>query len=275
MARDNLSAARTKPEHSALLTLSVLRRERVSPNFVRVTLGGDDLARFTPLGYDQWFRLFIPVAQGSLDGAPDKLTVLSYLKYLTVSKGRRPVLRNYTVRAFRPEGPELDVDFVVHGSPDDGTAGPATAWALTCAEGDQVGILDEGTGFALPDGVRQVLLVADETGLPAIEGILASLPADVTGRAVVEVPEEGDRRDLAGPSGVEVTWVVRADATAVPGAAARAEVESRPLPEGSFYGWAVGESALPVGLRRHWVGAGVPKEDVTFCGYWKAPKKHP
>jgi NADPH-dependent ferric siderophore reductase len=60
------------------------------------------------------------------------------------------VLRNYSVRAYRParpEGPELDVDLVLHGSADDGTAGPAATWAQTGEVGDAVAILDKGIGF--------------------------------------------------------------------------------------------------------------------------------
>jgi NADPH-dependent ferric siderophore reductase len=34
----------------------------------------------------------------------------------------------------------------------------------------------------------------------------------------------------------------------------------------------VGEQSLVAAARRHWVAAGVPKRDVTFCGYWRAAK---
>ncbi|MFI0463912.1 siderophore-interacting protein [Saccharopolyspora sp. 5N102] len=118
MARTNL-ARRIKPEHSELLTLRVIRRERVSPHFARVTLGRGDAERFRYMGFDQWFRLFIPVAEDSLSRLPNKLNAVSYAKFLTIAKTSRPVLRNYSVRAYRPigpDGPELDVDFVLHGA---------------------------------------------------------------------------------------------------------------------------------------------------------------
>ncbi|ACZ22064.1 siderophore-interacting protein [Sanguibacter keddieii DSM 10542] len=277
MARTNLSATRLKPEVSELLTLEVLRREQVSPSFVRVTLGGGDAEKFVPMGFDQWFRLFIPVADGTLGRLPQKLDTLSYLRFLTISKATRPVLRNYTVRAYRadgPRGPEIDVDLVVHGSVADGTSGPAATWAQTCTPGDVVAILDEGIGFNPPAGVDRVLLVADETGLPAVAGILASLPATATGTAVVEIPADGDQQDMTAPPGVEVRWVVRTDPHAVPGRAALAAVQAFPVTDEPFYGWAVGEAALPVALRRHWVAAGLPKENIMFCGYWKVGKAH-
>lgn len=274
MARSNLQATRIKPATSELLTLHVVRRERISPHFARVTLGGGDIARFRPMGFDQWFRLFIPVADNnSLSRLPHRLTSLAYLKYLTIAKTTRPVLRNYSVRAYRPDGPagpELDVDFVLHGSTANGTAGPAATWAQNCTEGDAVAILDEGIGFNPPQSPRRVMLVADESGLPALAGILASLPADAQGRALLEVPSAEDRQPLDAPAGIDLTWLVRDTAHATPGRAALAAAVATPLPDEPWYGWVVGESTLPVALRRHWVAAGVPKSTIMFCGYWKA-----
>lgn len=282
MARQNLSSQRVMPATTQLLTLEVLRRERLSPHVARVTLGGGDVDRFAPMGFDQWFRLFLPVvddgARETLARMPQKMDMLSYARYLRVSKAERPVLRNYTVRAFRPDGPqgpELDVDVVLHGEPGEPGVGPAATWAQTCSPGDVVAILDEGISFSPPPDTRRVLLVADETGLPAVAGILGSLadgagPTGVGGHAVVEVPHADDRQDLRVPDGVELSWVIRDAADAVPGAAALAAAEQLPVPGPDGYGWTVGESALPVALRRHWVRAGLPKQRILFCGYWRA-----
>jgi NADPH-dependent ferric siderophore reductase len=278
VVRTNMTAVRSKPETTTLVTVEVLRTERISPSFARVTLGGRDIERFVPMGYDQWFRLFIPITDPeSLGWVPSKLDTLSYLKYLTHAKTERPVLRNYTVRAYRPDGPlgpELDIDFVLHGSAADGTAGPAASWAETCSPGDVVAILDEGIAFRTEPEPERVLLVGDETALPAVAGILASLPRTTTGRALIEIPVEGDRQELEAPDGVEVTWVVRADVHDTPGRAVLAAAQALPSPAAGTYAWVAGEQTLPVTLRRHLVRDGVEKDDVTFSGYWKAPRRH-
>ncbi|MDX6744853.1 siderophore-interacting protein [Actinocorallia sp. A-T 12471] len=268
MARQNMSKTAVKPVAAELLTAHVVRRERVSPNFARITLGGDDLAGFTPMGFDQWFRLFLPVSDESLSRVPARLTTLAFLKFLTTSKAHRAVLRNYSVRAFRADAGELDVDVVLHGSPDDGTAGPASSWAQTCSPGDAVGLLDEGIGFNPDPSIREVRLVADESGLPAAAGILASLPSDARGHALLEIPSEEDRQDVTAPEGVTVEWLVRTG-HGVPGALALEAATALTVPPNPFYGWVVGESALPTALRRHWLAGGAPKENVMFCGYWK------
>nr|BFF09450.1 hypothetical protein GCM10025699_07530 [Microbacterium flavescens] len=56
-----LASRLVKPETQGLVHLTVLRRERLSPHWMRVTLGGGEIADFRPMGYDQWFRIFLPL----------------------------------------------------------------------------------------------------------------------------------------------------------------------------------------------------------------------
>ncbi len=274
------SLRRHTPQARTALRLVVLRRERISPSIARVTLGGGDIAHFEPRGFDQWFRLFIPApgatGEHALDSVPRTLTTATYARFMLVPAATRPTLRNYTVRGYRadgPQGPELDVDFVIHGAAEDGTAGPASTWAQSCVPGSPVAIIDQGVLFAAPAG-RRLILVADETGVPAIAGVLASLPRDARGVAVIEIPDAADRQEIPAPAGVEIRWITRAQPEDVPGRAALAAAQALPLPEGPHYAWVVGESALATSLRRHWVAAGVPKGDISFCGYWKAGDAH-
>ncbi|REJ08560.1 siderophore-interacting protein [Microbacterium bovistercoris] len=264
-----------KPEAQELLHLTVLRTERLSPHWVRVTFGGGEVDRFRPMGYDQWFRLFLPLGgEAALDRVPAKANgVLGYLKFLRIPDGERPVMRNYTVRAHRPAtaeaGAEIDVDFVLHGSAAEGTAGPASRWAETCRAGEHVLIIDEGLMFNPERGVDRVLLVGDETALPGIAGICASLPAAATGVVIVEVPDPADALDFPHPEGVELRWVVRS-ATEEPGVAALAAMREAPLPDAPFHAYLAGEQALATGGRRLLVNErGVDKNRVSFTGYWK------
>ncbi|GAA4803254.1 siderophore-interacting protein [Tomitella cavernea] len=271
MARENMRSRGIKPDRPELLTLEVVGTQRLSKTFARVTLGGGDVDRFEHMGFDQWFRLFIPVVEDSLSRLPAKLDTIAYLRYLTISKTTRPVLRNYTVSGYRadgPHGPELDVDFVLHGQDGCGEAGTAAAWALTCSPGDAVAVFDEGVGFNPDPSLRSVVLAADESGLPALGGVLSSLDADVTGTAFVEVPDADDRRALEHPGGVDVRWIVRDPGTA-PGESVLAAACAAAPPAEPFYGWVVGEQSLASGLRRHWVRGGVSKNNIMFCGYWR------
>ena len=270
-----------KPESSELIHLSVIRTERLSEHWMRVTLGGGEIEKFRPMGFDQWFRLFLPIGgDAGLDRVPAKANkMFGYLKFLRIPDGERPVMRNYSVRAYRPataeSGAEIDVDFVLHGSAADGTAGPASRWAETCAPGEHVLIIDEGLTFNPQRGTDRVVLVGDETALPAIASICASLPADATGTAIVEVPSDEDALEFLHPLGIDVVWIVRPESVA-PGTLALARLAETALPEAPFHAYAAGEQSLAAGVRKHLVGErGVDKNAVSFCGYWKIGASSP
>jgi NADPH-dependent ferric siderophore reductase len=254
---------------SGLVLTNVNRTTRVSPHIIRVTLAGGDLDRFEYKGFDQWFRLALPVrAENRFDNLPQRFGIGGLLKYLTLPKDTRPVLRNYTIRQFNRDSGELDIDFVVHGT--QGVAGP---WAAAVEPGTEVAFIDQGCGWA-PVPAQRSLIVADESAMPAALGILRDIPRDSVGDAIIELFDERDRQDVDAPEGVNVRWVMR-EPDAAPGAAALPalrELMIRP----SLYAFAVGESALATGARRYLVNErGIPKSDVTFCGYWRVGKASP
>lgn len=270
-----------KPESSELIHLTVLRSERLSPHWVRITFGDGEVEKFRPMGFDQWFRLFLPIAgEAGLDRVPAKANkMFGYLKFLRIPDDERPVMRNYSVRAYRPaegdRGAEIDVDFVLHGSAADGTAGPASRWAETCQPGEHVLIIDEGLTFNPQRGTDRVVLVGDETALPAIASICASLPATATGAAVIEVPSTDDALEFPHPAGVEVVWIVRSEGFA-PGVLALGRLRELALPDAPFHAYGAGEQSLASGVRKHLVGErGVDKNQVSFCGYWKVGASSP
>ncbi len=249
---------------SGLIHTAVVRTERISPHVERVTLGGGDLEKFEFQGFDQWFRLAIPMHDNDrLDNLPQRFGVAGYLRYLTLPNRTRPAIRNYTVRAYRSDPAEIDIDFVVHGP--DGIGGP---WATSAEPGSPVAFIDQGCGFK-PVPADWTLLVADESGLPAVAGILRDLPRQTIGHAIIELFDARDRQELDHPTGVVVHWLERPAGTD-PGTRALPTLKDLVFPQGSVYAFAVGESALATGARRHLVSErGVPKTHVTFSGYWK------
>ncbi len=282
-----------KPDKPAFYRLTVLESDRISPSFIRVTLGGDSLSNFRYMGYDHWFRLFLPQPGQDEPRIPSTTSMLWYAQYLAFSRDTKPVVRNYTISRYRAagqgkhgDGPELDVDFVVHGSGAGGTthksesgdahAGPASTWAQNAAPGDHVAILDEGRVYTFDGHSGWQLLVGDESAAPAVLGILRSLPDDVRVRAFVEVPTEADIQKQDPQAGVEIEWIVRPNALAKPGLAALAAVQKAELPDGDPVVYVAGEQALATGLRRYLVNErSVPKSQICFTGYWKFGKAAP
>ncbi len=264
-----------KPDHQEFLRARVLATKQVSPHFVRVTVGGPELSSFTPLGFDQWFRLFLPAPGQTELRLPTVTSKLWYAQWLAMTKATKPVVRNYSVRAHRPaataqfgDTPEIDIDFVCHGTGDH--AGPASTWAQAVSTGDDLAVFDEGLIYHPDPAARQVLLVGDESALPAIAGILESSPADLRGEVFVEVPHADDAQEFRTPEGVRVHWLVRTDPHERPGRLALEAVRSADLAATPEYAFVAGESELATSVRRHLVGdRGMPKPEVAFTGFWR------
>ncbi len=268
---------RPDPKQAFVITAAVLRRVRLSPSFARITLGGASLKRLERRGYDHWFRMFMPRPEAPGLSLPDGDEAPGwYTRYLAAADAERPTMRYVTISAHRldPEGgnPEVDIDVVLHGEPGGPGTGPLSNWAQAVEPGATVGILDQGLIFRADQVADEVVLLGNETAVPAIAGILRSLPPTMRGAAILEVPQRADVQALEGPDGVAVRWLPRSEAESavLPGelvlAAARSALAAtarRP------YVYACGESrmakALGSALRDEleW-----PQRLFTTVGYW-------
>ena len=292
-----------------LFNVELKRREQLSPALTRFVFGGPEVAEMKTLAADQRIKIFFPDASGqppSLPGGSEW-----YQAYRSVEPARRPPMRTYTIRALRAEQEEVDVAFVLHGE-----NGPASAWATHARIGDRLQLAapnrqygDDPGGYEWkpPAGVRHILLIADETALPAVAGILEELAGEAEPpvvEAFLEVPGEADILDLPAIPGARLHWLPRHQAgihsrngermieaarqarlpeREVAGGAAQ-ELEDIDIDEeilwelaspesGSFYAWVAGESAAVMAIRRYLVQErGIDKRHLTLMGYWRLGK---
>lgn len=203
-----------------LTELEVLRAERVSPSFVRIELGGAALAELGPDGlvYDQRIKLIFPNAAGTLPSFANA-DESWWTTWIEIPEAERGSMRTYTIRDVLGEGADtrLVVDIVVHEGDhaDDPLDGAGNRWALQAAPRQRLVTLAPRRGHEFggiewsPGEATRLLLVGDETAVPAIRGVLRDLPADATGAAFVEVPVDADVQDVVAPAGVTVTWLPR------------------------------------------------------------------
>lgn len=194
--------------------------ERVSPNFVRITLGGAELDDFGTPGdvYDARIKLVFPPASGVLP-VIDRETDDWWGAYLAIPENERGSMRTYSVRELRvtDAGTEVVIDFVLHLAP--GLTGPASSWASRAEVGNELLIVGPRRGRAdrsgieyAPAGAPSVVLVGDETAAPAIARILEDAPRELRGIAFIEMPAAGDELPIDAPADVEVHWLPRGDA---------------------------------------------------------------
>ncbi|HCF5458923.1 TPA: siderophore-interacting protein [Pseudomonas aeruginosa] len=268
-----------------LFNVELKRREQLSPALTRFVFGGPEVAEMKTLAADQRIKIFFPDASGqppSLPGGSEW-----YQAYRSVEPARRPPMRTYTIRALRVEQEEVDVEFVLHGE-----NGPASAWATHARIGDRLQLAapnrqygDDPGGYEWkpPAGVRHILLIADETALPAVAGIFEELAGETEPpvvEAFLEVPGEADILDLPAIPAARLHWLPERE---VAGGAAQ-ELEDIDIDEeilwelaspesGSFYAWVAGESAAVMAIRRYLVQErGIDKRHLTLMGYWRLGK---
>lgn len=226
-------------------TLIVKRSHRLTPNMLRVTIGGPELAGFPDGQVGGYIKLMLPPSR------PDG----------------KPTVRTYTIRNQRSG--ELDIDFVLHADAK-GQAGPATRWALSAEPGDAIGVGGPGAAKPLPPGFDHYLVAGDMTALPAISTNLKALPPNAKGFVALEIQDAADRQDLVVPRAMEIRWLVN------PHPGKRPELLEESLrsfgwPEGRVYGWAACEFSAMTRLRAYLrEEQGLGPDALYLSSYWKS-----
>lgn len=242
--------------------LTVIAAREVAPSMRRITLGGPELAGFTAPGPADHLKVLFP------DPATGELIVP-----VIDAEGKRstphgtPISRDYTPLQYRPDahgGPELDIDFLLHGP-----EGIASDWAGRAAPGDELAIVGPRGSLLAPKGIGEAVLIADETALPATRRWLQAFGPELPVTGLFEVADPGMSgylRDLdEGYSQRVLRWYTGGD---------RRERVLEALQElhigpGTFI-FLAGETAALIPLRRYLRRElGLPREQVSAHGYWK------
>ncbi len=236
--------------------ITVVSRTAVTERLTRVRFTGDDLHDLSTVAPEDHVKLFF-------DTTPD-----GAVKLPEMVGGRWAAAgftyRDYTVRHFDPDGPWLDIEFVLHGH------GVAGTWAATAAAGDRLGMLGPRGAFLVHDISDWYVFAVDETALPAMQRWLEMLRPDVPVIAFVEVQDSADEFELKTDARLEVHWLHRHDRA--PGQTDLLEraVRSLDLPVGEGFVWVAGEALSIKPLRRYLRDdLALDRDSWDVDGYWR------
>lgn len=239
---------------------TLLSRQQITPGMVRLTFGGLGAFSSTGIG-DEYLRLFFPNEKTGKLHLPD----ISEDGRWTYPDGQDALrYSTYTVRRYRPERGEMDIDFVVH------EGGIASEWAQRANPGDRITINNPRGLYAPPADTVWQLLVADATGLPALSRLLEQTPRHVQSRVFIEVARAEDEQALAEHPGATVTWLHKSGNGVAP---SRMEdvVRAVPLPSTPGYVWVAGEQKVVRSIRKFVrQELRLPSERYELVGYWIA-----
>lgn len=292
-----------------LFNVVLARKQVLSPSMLCCVFSGEDVRQMKLEAPDQRIKLLLPAPSGKqVESVDNGLTWWENIGRLAVED--RPIMRTYTLRHLNAEAevPEMTVEFVMHG-----TEGPASAWALNAQPGDQMQIAAPNREYARDSGgyewnphplVKQGLVVADETALPAAKAILEQLacwPYPPQLQVFLEVPERGDCIDLSHYDFAEIHWLprdvrgdrhgeallsavrahVRLPVSALSQNDLREEAEGQLVWDRAdhedvrFHGWVAAESSAVKPLRRYLIGErGLAQDCISFMAYWsRGPRR--
>ncbi|MGN0100273.1 MAG: siderophore-interacting protein [Dietzia sp.] len=252
--------------HPLVVRTAVVTDVQTLPGRVRrVRLGGEQLRPFTrdglehpgfaAPGFDDHVKIIL-AADGDVAAAlprqhPDGIEWTPSVHRLT---------RDYTPHDVDPVTGAFSIDFVLHGD------GPAARWATAAEPGDTLSFAGPKSSMVLPDDVTAIVLLGDDTAIPAIRRFLTEVTVPVPVHVAVVVGDDAPR-DLPAGSATSVTLerpgVAGADTYAAlfDRISAAEDLGDRP------FVWAAGESRALLALRRR-IGPTVGRGHRSITGYW-------
>lgn len=216
--------------------LTVLSVVSLTPNMIRITLGGDELDDFTSLSAGDHIKIIVPDGQGGT------------------------AMRDYTPRHYDPKNRTLDLDFAVH------EAGPATQWALAARPGDPAQIAGPRGSQVITGPIKSWLLIGDETALPSIGRRIEEMDAGLSVTSVVAVPGAEDEQVFETAASLTTHWLHREEASDA--AIFIDRLRDIPLAPGTFV-WVAAEGSVAKAVRTYLVEERKhPLSWLRASGYW-------
>jgi NADPH-dependent ferric siderophore reductase len=145
--------------------------------------------------------------------------------------------RRYTIRAFDPTVPAVDIDVVLHGD------GPAAAWAAAAQPGSRIEAIGPRGKVTVDATADWHLFAGDDSAIPASLGMAESLSDPDRAIVVLEVDGVDDRQEAFAPDGrpIPVQWLYRAGADPSSGALLVDALRTVDLPAGRGHAYLAGE----------------------------------
>jgi NADPH-dependent ferric siderophore reductase len=240
--------------------VTVLGAHDVTPRMRRVRFGCADVAPF--VGGDMHVRVLIP-PRGRMPVWP---------RYREDGRIAWPegedalTVRAYTLREIDAGRGEFSIDVFQHAVP--GIATPGGDFARDARIGDRLAVLGPGSG-AVP-AARRILLIGDESALPAIARIAAEVPAGTRLRAIIEVEDAAEEQPLPSAGDLELRWLHRSGPLAAePGRLRTAGLEAIASCDPETFIWAACEKADIRAIRALVKARGHARAMSYIAWYWE------
>lgn len=235
-----------------------MRRIRLTgPDLLGVERNGNTFGAFNSAGFDDHVKFIVP----DIDGTPVQAHAEPGSERALSDEGR-VAARDYSIRA-QGEG-WIDVDVVRH------EGGRVATWAERTQPGDKISIAGPRANKGFAPGIDWFLLIADETGLPAVGRFIDEAAAGTHAIVLLEVASEAEIQQFPNKPGIEVHWLVRADTPAGYSTVLLDKLVQIEFPDGRGFAWGAAEAVTMTSVRRYVAEIpGIADDDVDIRGYWR------
>lgn len=178
--------------------------------------------------------------------------------------------RTFTARWLDVDGVgTMTVDFVLHGS------GPASTWATTAAVGDVIWAEATKAGYEPPAPGGHLVLIGDDTAIPAIGAIAEACDPATRITAVIEVVDADDERPVSDLRAIDPIWLHRGEDPAQTGVLTMNLLDTLEVPDDAHW-WVAGERDAIIAMRDIIRGErGVPKGRFSLNAHWRLTATDP
>lgn len=249
---------RVRREPPPLRPVTVTDRTELTPRMLRLTLEGEGLRELTVDRAAASIRLLVPTP-GS-----DELVIPEWDgNEFLLPDGSRPALRTFTPLRLDSEAGRLDLEIVRH------PGGAVSEWAETVQTGAPAAISGPGTGYDHPAGAERLIVLADETALPAAIQVAEAAPDGLTVELHVEIIGDDAKRPVELADRHTIVWHVT-EPGETPGGRLVDAVRSIDHLDDDTFVWAAGEASAMQSIRTHLFDTlGVRRRRAAVRGYWK------
>ena len=238
----------------------VISTQRLTPQLVRVVLGGEGLAGYVAGdACDQYVNcMFVPEA------APYDIP-FDDAQVRDLDRDQRPYPRRMTVRWWDADAGRLTLDIAAHGD-----VGHAGRWAMSARPGDRLQMRGPAGSYVPHPEASTYLMVGDESALPAIAASAEAVPAGRRVIVVAEVEDADGELELTSPGNLEVRWVHRSAAIEPLETLLAHAVAALPTLDGVVSAFVHGEAESIRAVRRQLLTSGVVDLEHLSCSpYWR------
>ncbi len=262
MADDRLARVkRLRREPPPLLPVEVLARAELSVRMLRLTFEGDGLRGMFVEHPASSVRLLV-----SSPGTAELVIPDWNGNEFLPPDGHRPALRTFTPLRVDTGAGRLDLEVVRH------PGGAVSEWAEIAEVGAPAAVSGPGSGYDIPADAARLIVLADETALPAVIQLVEVAPESLTLEIHIEIVVEDAVIPVDTRPDDSIEWYVSESGAVAGDQLVDVVTAIAELPDGTHL-WAAGEASAMHAIRSHLFDTlCIERSRATVRGYWKPPR---